>query len=216
MPVLFTENYDIIQDKIEEYGEFISKVYLPEAASLGLISVGGFYVEIGFGPRVVGVMAVKEFGELCEILSTKKYKALNTALKSFVRHYRNTAQVPTGKIKNEKVYIVQKGVWKLNQYFDLRPGLKEKYSDFIINEHLPTMAKIDYVDVTGGWNVMIGGVSEIIAELTFKDPVDIGRLMNNEDFRKITLKLRNEYVSNYASRVLRCTERFDEPKWFRL
>ncbi len=215
MPVLFTENYDIIQGKIDEYGEFISKVYLSEAASMGLNSVGGFYVEIGFGPRVVGVNVVNELEDLCRVLSSKQFKALNTALKSFVCNYRNTAQVPTGKIKRE-TYTVQKGVWKLNQYFDLRPGMKERYSDYIINEHLPTLAKIDYVEVTGGWNVVLGGVSEIIAELTFKDPVDIGRLMNNEDFRKITLKLRNEYVSNYASRVLRCTERFDEPKWFRL
>ena len=215
MPVLFTENYDIIQGKIDEYGEFISKVYLPEAASMGLNSVGGFYVEIGFGPRVVGVNLVNEFEDLCRVLSSKQYKALNTALKSFVCNYRNTAQVPTGKIKRE-TYTVQKGVWKLNQYFDLKPGRKEEYSNYIINEHLPTLAKIDYVEVTGGWSVILGGVSEIIAELTFKDPVDIGRLMNNEDFRKITLKLRNEYVSNYASRVLRCTERFDEPKWFRL
>jgi len=72
------------------------------------------------------------------------------------------------------------------------------------------------MEVTGGWNVVIGGVSEIIAELTFKDPVDIGRLLNNEDFRKLNLKLKTQYVTNYTSRILRCTERFDEPKWFRL
>jgi hypothetical protein len=54
MPILFTENYDIIQEKEEEYGKFISEVYLPGAASMGLISVGGFYAEIGFGPRVSG------------------------------------------------------------------------------------------------------------------------------------------------------------------
>jgi hypothetical protein len=63
---------------------------------------------------------------------------------------------------------------------------------------------------------VIGGISEIIAELTFKDPLDIGRLLSNEEFRKLTLKLRTRFVSNYASRIMRCTERFDEPKWFRL
>ena len=41
-------------------------------ASIGLTSVGGFYTEIGFGPRVVGVMAVNEFGELCRIDVHKK------------------------------------------------------------------------------------------------------------------------------------------------
>jgi hypothetical protein len=215
MPILFTENYDVIQGREAEYGEFISKVYLPEAATMGLVSIGGYYSEIGFGPRVVGVMAVKEFGELCRIMSTKKFKELNHALKSAVCNYRNAVLEPTGRVKHEQ-YTIQKGVWKLNQYYDLRPGVKDQYADFIINEHLPTMQKIDFVEVTGGWNVILGGVSEIIAELTFKDPVDIGRLLNNEDFRKITLKLRNEYVLNYKSRILRCTERFDEPKWFRL
>ena len=72
------------------------------------------------------------------------------------------------------------------------------------------MREIDYVQVTGGWNVVLGGVSEIMAELTFKDPQDIGRLMNNENFRQITTKLRRKYVRNYASRVLRCTERFGD------
>ncbi len=215
MPILFTENYDIVHGKEEEYGRFISQVYIPESAKIGLVSVGGFYVEIGFGPRVVGVMSVSKFGELCQILTSKKFKDLNLALKTFVYNYRTAALEPTGRVKRE-AYTIQKGVWKLMQYYDLRPGMKEQYADFVINEHIPAMEKIDYLEVTGGWNVMLGGVSEIITEFTFKDPVDIGRLMNNEEFRQITLKLRNTYVRNYASRVFRCTERFDEPKLFRL
>jgi len=106
-------------------------------------------------------------------------------------------------------------VWKFNQYYDLRPGVKKDYAEFVINEHLPTMGKIDYVKVTGGWNVVLGGFSEIIAEFTFTDPIDIGRLLANEDFRKITLKLKNKYAINYMSRIIRCTERFDEPRWFK-
>jgi hypothetical protein len=215
MSILFTENYDIIQDREELYGEFISEVYIPAAAVMGLVSVGGFYSEIGFGPRVVGVMAVNELGELSRIISTKEFKKLNLALKSVVSNYRNAVLESTGMIKREQ-YTIQKGVWKLNQYYDLRPGIKDQYREFVLKEHLPAMMKIDYVEVTGGWNVILGGTSEIIAEFTFKDPVDIGRLLNNEDFRKITLKLRNSYVLNYKSRILRCTERFEEPRWFKL
>jgi hypothetical protein len=215
MSILFTENYDIIQDREELYGEFISEVYIPAAAAMGLVSVGGFYSEIGFGPRVVGVMAVNELGELSRIISTKEFKKLNLALKSVVSNYRNAVLESTGMIKREQ-YTIQKGVWKLNQYYDLRPGIKDQYREFVLKEHLPAMMKIDYVEVTGGWNVILGGTSEIIAEFTFKDPVDIGRLLNNEDFRKITLKLRNSYVLNYKSRILRCTERFEEPRWFKL
>ena len=98
----------------------------------------------------------------------------------------------------------------------MKPGVKKQYADFIMKDHMPTVAKMDYVEVTGGWNVILGGWSEVVAEYTFRDPVDIGRLLNNEDFRTLTLKLRSRYVENYKSRILRCTERFDEPKWFKL
>jgi hypothetical protein len=59
-------------------------------------------------------------------------------------------------------------------------------------------------------------VSEIIAEFTFKDPEDIGKLLKNEAFRRITIRLKTDYVTNYQSRTLRCTERFDEVKWVKL
>ncbi len=215
MPILFTENYDITQEREEEYGQFISEVYIPQCASAGLMSVGGYYVEVGFGPRVIGVMAAPRIDELAHTIGGKKFKELNLALKSLVTNYRSSVLEPTGRVKHGD-YTIQKGVWKLNQYYDLRPGTKERYADFVLNEHLPVMAKIDYVDVTGGWNVILGGGHEVIAEFTVRDPVDIGRLLNNEDFRKITLKLKNQFARNYASRILRCTERFDEPKWFRL
>ncbi|MBN2402615.1 MAG: hypothetical protein JXN64_09455 [Spirochaetes bacterium] len=213
MPILFKENYDIIPGKEDEYSKFIAKTYLPKTTNMGLVSVGGFYTEIGFGPRVHGVMSVKDCDELSRIITAKQYKDLHLTLKTFIYNYQNSVLEPTGRVKRAE-YSIQKGVWKFNQYYDLRPGIKEEYSNFIIKEYLPVMEKIDYVEVTGGWNVILGGISEIVAELTFKDPIDIGRLMNNEDFRRISLNLRNIYAMKYASRVLRCTERFDEPKWF--
>jgi hypothetical protein len=149
------------------------------------------------------------------LITSQTFKQLALELKSLVYNARSAVLEPKGNAK-QKPYAIQKGVWKFNQYFDLRPGMKKAYAAFILNEHLPMLQRLDYMEVTGGWNVVIGGVSEIIAELTFKDPVDIGRLLNNEDFRKLNLKLKTQYVTNYTSRILRCTERFDEPKWFRL
>jgi len=215
MPILFTLNWDIIPGNEEEYAYFIAKSYIPETTAMGLASVGGYYVEVGFGPRVIAVHSCNDQQELAVIMAKKGFKDLILKLKSLVSNYRAAVLEPTGHVKGEK-YTIQKGVWKFNQYYDLRPGKKEGYRDFILNTHLPTMQKIDYVEVTGGWNVVLGGISEIIDEFTVKDPVDIGRLLNNEDFRKITLKLRTDYVLNYQNRILRCTERFGEPKWFML
>jgi hypothetical protein len=214
MAILFTQNFDIIQGSEEDYGKFIS-AYIPETTAMGLSSVGGYYVEVGFGGRIVAVQSAKDLGEMARIIETKRFKEITLGLKSVVCNYRNSVLEPLGRAKKE-LYSLQTGVWKLNQYYDLRPGMKQKYADFIMKEHIPAIAKMDYVEVTGGWDVVLGGWSEIMAEYTFRDPVDIGRLLNNEDFRKLTLKLRSGYVANYQSRILRCTERFDEPKWFKL
>ena len=215
MPIYLTLSWDIIPGNEEEYAYFIDKSFLPETTAMGLPSVGGYYVEVGFGPRVIGVHSCNDEQELTDIVKSQKFKALMLKLKSLVHNYRTGVMEPTGHVKREK-YTIQKGVWKFNQYYDIRPGKKQEYSDFVLNVHIPTMEKIDCVEVTGGWNVVLGGISEIIAEFTFKDPLDIGRLLNNEDFRKITLKLRTDYVLNYQNRILRCTERFGEPKWFML
>ena len=214
MSVLFTQSWDISQGKDFEYSQFIVDTYLPEMAEMGLIPVGGYYVEVGFGPRIVAVFSVNETEEVLKTIATKRFKDLLSRLKVIVVNYRGSILEPTGAVKRGK-YTIQKGVWKVNQYYDLKPGVKKAYADFVINEHIPTMNKISFVEVTGGWNVLIGGMSEIIAEFTFKDAMDVGRLLMNEDYRRITQKLRTEYATNYASRVLRSTERFDEPRWFK-
>lgn len=214
MSVLFTQSWDIIQGKDYEYTKFVLETYLPEIAAMGLIPVGGYYMEVGFGPRLIAVFSVNEMEEVLKTITEKSFKDLLQQLKTIVCNYHSSVLEPTGAVKRGK-YTIQKGVWKFNQYYDLKPGVKRAYADFIINEHLPVMGKISYAEVTGGWNVVLGGVSEIIAEFTFKDPMDIGRLLANEEFRRITLKLRNEFAVNYMNRILRSTERFDEPRWFK-
>jgi len=214
MSVLFTQSWDVIQDRDHEYTKFIMDAYLPEMADMGLIPVGGYYMEVGFGPRIIAVFSVNEMEEVLKTITDKKFKDLLQQLKTIVFNYRGSVLEPTGAVKRGK-YTIQKGVWKFNQYYDLKPGVKKAYADFVINEHLPVMDKISFVEVTGGWNVVLGGVSEIIAEFTFKDPMDIGRLLANEEYRRITLKLRNEFAVNYMNRILRSTERFDEPRWFK-
>jgi hypothetical protein len=214
MSVLYTQSWDITHGKEFEYSQFIVETYLPAVADMGLIPVGGYYVEVGIGPRIIGVYSVNETEEVLKIITDRKFKDLIQDLKTKVINYRQAILEPTGSVKRGK-YTIQKGVWKLNQYYDLKPGVKKAYADFVINEHIPTMQKINYVEVTGGWNVSIGGFSEIVAEFTFKDAMDVGRLLANEDYRRITQKLRNEFADNYTNRILRSTERFDEPRWFK-
>lgn len=215
MSLLFIQNWDLIHGKESEYERFISDVFLPEITPMGLIPVGGYYVEVGFGPRILVVHTAEESGRIAEAIATKEFRDLIIHLKNYVCNYRRTILEPTGSIKRGR-YTIQKGVWKFNQYYDLLPGMKREYAEFIINEHLPAMRTIDYVEVTGGWNVVLGGFSEIVAEFTFRSAIDIGRLLGNEDFQRVTQKLKRYYVTNYMSRIMHSTERFDEPKWFKM
>ncbi|MGD0230579.1 MAG: hypothetical protein ABSC19_09500 [Syntrophorhabdales bacterium] len=215
MAVLFTQSWDVIQGKEEEYTEFITTEFLPEIAESGLVAVGGYYVEVGTGPRIFVIQRAKDTDELCRAISGSEFKQIILRVKALVSNYRAALLEPTGNVKRGE-YVIQRGVWKFNQYYDLRPGKKRAYADFVIGEYIPALESLGYVEVTGGWNVTLGGVSEIIGELTFKDPVDIGRMLNSREFRQASGRLQEEFVMNYQNKILRCTERFDEPKWFRL
>jgi hypothetical protein len=215
MSLLFTQHWDILCGKEDEYSAFVSRKFIPMCNELGLTSVGGYYVEVGVGPRIIAVQRVESLDELSRVMATQTFKDLIRELKEYVEAYRSKILQPTGKAKNAP-YTIQRGVWKYLQYWDVMPRKRKQYADFMVNTYVPTVEKIKYLELTGGWNVLIGGFSEIIGELTFKDPVDIGSLLNNGDFRDITHVLRTQFVSNYSSRILRTTERFDEPKWFTL
>lgn len=215
MQVLLTQEWDIPQGKEDEYSAFVARTFIPKCNEMGLLSVGGYYVEVGCGPRIISVKRVDSLDTLASIMSSQAYRELVLELKEHVVGYRSKIMQPTGRTR-DVLYEIQKGVWKYNQYYDLLPGKRAEYAEFITSRYLPMLEGLDYLEVTGGWNVLVGGLSEIIGELTFKDPADIGFLLENGSFRELTHVLRRDYVSNYFSRILKTTERFDEPKWFAL
>jgi len=215
MQLLFNQEWDILPDKEDEYSAFIARKFIPKCNEMGLLSVGGYYVEAGVGPRIISVKKVSSLEDLSRIMATTEFKHLSLELREYVYGLRSKILQPTGRTRDVP-YEIQKGVWKYNQYYDVMPGKRKQYAEFIVNKYVPMLESIDYLEVTGGWNVLIGGTSEIIGELTFKDPVDIGCLLDNGGYRELTHVLRRDYVTNYTSRILRTTERFEEPKWFTL
>jgi hypothetical protein len=213
MQILFTQEWDLVPETEDEYSAFVSRTYIPKCNEMGLLSVGGFYVEVGFGPRIISVKRVESLEDLTRIMSSPAFRELVRELRKYVVGYRSKILQPTGRTA-EVPYEIQKGVWKYNQYYDVLPGKRPAYVQFITNEYLPMLQAIEYLEVTGGWNVLIGGVSEIVGELTFKDPADIGSLLEDASYRELTHTLRRDYVTNYTSRILKTTERFDEHRWF--
>ncbi len=215
MQVLLTLEWDIPPEKEDDYSVFVARTFIPKCNEMGLLSVGGYYVEVGQGPRIVSVKRVESLEELARIMSSHAYRELVRELKEYVAGFRSKILRPTGRTRDVP-YQIQKGVWKYNQYYDVLPGKRAAYAEFVTNEYVPMLEGIEYLEVTGGWNVLIGGISEIIGELTFKDPADIGFLLENASYRELTHILRRDYVTNYSSRIMKTTERFDEPRWFAL
>jgi hypothetical protein len=215
MTILLAQDWDIIFEVGDKYETFITQTYIPKCKELGLNSIGGFYVEVGFGPRIVSMKTTETLNELMKIMSGKEFKALHNQLREFVVNYRSRILEPTGRVKHNH-YKIQRGVWKFNQYYDLIPGQKQAYADFILNEYLPVLEQLDYVEITGGWNVLVGGFCEVIGELTFKSPVDIGRMFEDERYKVIAEKLQRNYLIHYMTRIMRTTERYEQTKWYRL
>lgn len=215
MSLLFTQDWDVIRGKEDDYAEFVNRTFIPECNKLGLQSVGGFYVAVGVGPSVISIKSVPSLKELYAAMADDRFKTLKQALKGYVVNYSSKILDPMF-LKGPQDYVIQKGVWKYNIYYDVNPDRRKEYEHFLKSTLIPAFSEIDYVEVTEGWNVLIGGFSEVILELTFRDSVDIGRMLGNPSFRQVTYTLGRDYVRNYKSRILRTTERFDEPRWFRL
>lgn len=214
MSLLFFQYWDVIQGKEAEHSRYIIDTYLPEITTLGFVPVGGYYVEVGFGPRIIVAFSSESLDDISRIITGKGFKDLTLVLKRYVANFKNLVLEPDGTVKLGR-YPIQKGVWKYNQYYDIRPEMKNEYEHFIINEYLPAMEKIDYGKVTNCWNIVLGGFCEIVLESTFKDPEDIGRLMRNQEFHRVTNRLKREFVTNYTNRILRSTKLFSEPRWFK-
>jgi hypothetical protein len=215
MAVLLTQEWDIVRGKEKEYEKFVENEFIPRSNEMGLQSVGGFYVEVGPGPRIISLKTADDVIALLTVFFSKEFKALVSELEDYVTSYGNRVMLSIGKEINGG-YKIQKGVWKYVQYYDIIPGQKENYKQFILAEYLPAMKEIDYLEVTSGWKVVLGGKSHIVGELTLESSVDIGRLLDDPVFQEATDKLRRRHVCNYATRIIRTTERFQKPRWYRL
>jgi hypothetical protein len=215
MAVLLTQEWDIVRGKEKEYEKFVENEFIPRSNEMGLRSVGGFYVEVGPGPRIISLKTADDVIDLLTVFFSKEFKALVMELEDYVTSYGNRVMLSIGKDINGG-YKIQKGVWKYIQYYDIIPGQKENYKQFILKEYLPAMKEIDYLEVTSGWKVVLGGKSNIIGELTLESSVDIGRLLDDPVFQEATDKLRRRHVCNYSTRIIRTTERFQKPRWYRL
>lgn len=209
MPVLFTQHWDIIPGVQNAYSNFLSTQYNQALERVGIRLVGGYYVAVGMGPRIIAVGVTQDLEQLEAALSSEEYQAITNQLMNFVTLYHNKILVPTGRVDIGD-YKIQTGIRKFNQYWNIIPGMEAQYTEFIQQDFIPTFESLG-VKVTGGWRVIVGSGPYIVAESSAASIVDIAKAIDTDEFRRIVRKLKSTYVTDYHSRILSPTGRIDIP-----
>lgn len=209
MTVLFTQYWDVIPGKYEEYSSFIMEEYTSAMEKLGIKLLGGYYVAVGQGPRIIAVATVDEQDYLRKILATEEYRLIVSRLSSLVYKYSSKLWVSSGRV-TEGPYNVQTGAWKFNQYYNILPGMEEEHYRFVKEECIPGMKELR-VPITGAWRLVIGDGPTILAECAARNIVDIAKCIDTAEFRKLVRRLKKYYATDYGSRILSPTGRIEIP-----
>jgi hypothetical protein len=209
MAVLFNQHWDVAPGKQQAYSDFVMTHYNPTLERIGIKLVGGYYVTVGMGPRIIAVGLTERLPDLQEAMASPEYEAVTSRLMEYVTHYQSRILVPTGRVKMNG-YKVQTGIWKFHQYWNIIPGMEQAYSEFVRAEHLPAMEALG-LPVAAAWRVVVGSGPYIISECSARNILDIARAIDTDAFRTVTLKLRDRYVTDYACRILAPTGRIDLP-----
>lgn len=209
MTILFTQYWDVNPGDYDDYSTFISKEFNPGLEKLGIQLVGGFYVAVGAGPRILVVAAVQNDSGLLAALSSREYRILSSRLMQYVYNYGSKVWIPTGMFRDQ-TFSIQTGAWKFNQYYDIVPGMEQEHNQFVRDEAIPAMKKLG-VPVTHGWRLSVGTGPRILAECTARTFAGIAEAVDSAEYRKLARTLKKRYTTNFSSRILAPTGRVEVP-----
>lgn len=209
MTILFTQYWDVIPGKFDEYSAFVSNEYNPTMNRIGIRLLGGYYVAVGEGPRIVAVATVEEHDYLRKILATEEYRLISARLLRLVQKYSSKLWVSSGRV-TEGPYDINLGAWKFNQYYNILPDMQEQHYRFVKDECIPGMKELR-VPITGGWRLVIGTGPQILAECSARKLEDIAKAIDSAEFRRLVRTLKKNYAADYSSRILAPTGRIEIP-----
>jgi hypothetical protein len=207
--ILFSQCWDVITDKYDAYSTFISKRYNPGLEKLGMQLLGGYYVAVGEGPRIVAVATLDEKEDLFGVLSSREYRILSTELIQLVCNFGSRVWISSGRI-HEQPYRIQTGAWKFTQRYNIVRGKEEEHYRFVKEECLPVMKALK-LPITGGWRLAVGSGPRTLAESTGRTMEHIVTALDTTEFRKLVRTLKIRYATDYSSRILTPTGRIEVP-----
>jgi len=209
MAILFAQHWDVVENKENEYQDFILSRYIPTFEKTGLRIAGAYYVVVGAGPRIVSISTTEDLLVFQKAVTSEEYSGLLDELLPFIRNYANKLYKSYGPIKVDR-YELQLGVWKFNQNFNVLPGMEKDYGKFLEEEFIPMMEKLG-IKVTNIWKVIIGNGPFVLVEGTSPKIEEIAKSIAADEFRTLTRKLKSKYVSDYQTKILAPTRRVEVP-----
>ena len=183
MTILFAQSWDVITDKFDDYSNFVSNEYNPTLEKLGLKLLGGYYVAVGEGPRIIAVATVEKEEDLMEALTNSQYRIISNKLSQVVFKYSSRIWISSGRVVEEP-YRIQTGAWKFNQYYNVIPGRGDAHYQFVKEECIPGMKALG-VPITGGWRLAVGSGPRILAESTGRNIEKIAKAIDTSEFRRM-------------------------------
>ena len=209
MTILFSQSWDVIPDQFDQYSEYVSGRYNPGIEKLGIRFLGGYYVAVGEGPRIVAVATVEDQVNLVEVLSSRDYRVLTTGLIRLVENYGSRVWISSGRIHGEP-YRIQTGALKFTQRYNVVRGKEEEHYRFVKEECLLAMKALN-LPITGGWRLAIGSGPRTLAESTGRTMGKIAEALDTSEFRKLVRTLKKHFATDYSSRILSPTGRIEVP-----
>ncbi len=100
--VKFTQMWDVVSEKQEEYNKFTNEEFYPVLSELGITVAGEWEVLIGDGPRIICEGRATTAGNLIPNLQSKKMHRTLNKLKYYVENYRS--RILTFHIQKVKGY----------------------------------------------------------------------------------------------------------------
>ena len=87
--VKFTQMWDVITAKKEDYERFVSEKYYPLMEEAGIHVAGEWEVFIGDGPHFICEARVIDYQQLIEKLQSKEFRKAKTRLKQLIENYQS-------------------------------------------------------------------------------------------------------------------------------
>lgn len=199
MPVKLIQYWNILHSRKANFDAFFAQEFVPKINDTGLMKmVGSWNVASGEGPFFIVEGVSNSFDEAESLIMDRPYLDLRQKLFQLIEDYNTKLLIPNNLVEPQPVEM-EYG-YKFSQHFNINPADYYEFVSFEKKEHIPGMESFG-IDMVGGWNVAVGATPYVIDEARAEDLTTIGKMLENPEYQKLTLKLLR-MVSNYGCKIL--------------